>query len=190
MPLTNQLNGDIAIIRDYKTGQTIAKATITKYDKACQVITLDAKYFESNEVERVSMLVLTKESIIECQGVVRKYDSLGYREIALFNAKEKESRNSIRYMLHTEAVIENFLIAGKVIPIKEPIVVMVENLSSSGALLSTSSNLFNVRSSFQLKLNINGNNVVINTSVVRIVNLKDGVKELGCSFISVENHNN
>lgn len=182
MPPINSKNRDIAIINDEKTGELLAKAAIINYDKARQIITIDSRYFISDESPRVTMLILLAESIIECQGVVRKFDSLGYREIAVFNTKEKESRTSVRYALQADAVIENILIAGGTSPLAESFPVTLRNISSSGALLSTSRTDLDIGTTFQLKLKIGGNDVVIHTSVVRIVSSKDGVMELGCSF--------
>lgn len=185
MPITNHINQDIAIIHDERSNELLAKAAIIKYDKARQILTVNSSYFTNNESIRVNMLISTEKSVIECQGVVRSYDGLGYREITVFNAKEKNRRSTVRYPIHADATIYNILLSGSTSLIDSSFPVTLSDISSSGALLTISSIDLNVGSTFQLKLKIEDSDVIINTNVVRIISSEGGVMQLGCNFTSI-----
>lgn len=185
MPIIEPKNNSTVIIRTNDEKKLTVKTAILNYDKAKHLITINGKYFEPEETPRVSLLILEDNNIIECQGVVRKQDSFGRRDISIFNIRSKESRSAVRYNINTKATIENIIIAGKVVPLGHAIEVSVENISTDGVLICTEHPSFNVDSSFQLRINIAGNDVLINTCIVRTFVDTDGERKFGCRFISI-----
>lgn len=185
MPDLGDLKNCKTIIYDADKKTTIAEAEILDYNRTENVISIDTTYIDNRESMRVSLLIIGKKGIFESMGIVRRKTMMRLREIALFGAKEKESRGATRYTVHAPAVIEEIYRDG--IPIRRtpPLTVMVVNLSSSGILLETASNEFDENSAFMLNLKIAGRDTVINTIVVRRTPGEGGTWRLGCSFVSI-----
>lgn len=173
------------IIQDKELGDKSIKAPIINFDKAQRRITIDGKYFPADRAPMVSMLIIEKNSITECQGIVRKMDINGKREITIFNVKTKEDRSADRYDMNVKAIIESLIIADKTIPSEPLIEVTIKNLGANGALVNTNSTMLGINSSFVLKLNMGGNTIKVKATVVRIAGTAENGQDLGCRFIEI-----
>lgn len=183
---TDKLKGCKVILHDEKSGKTLAETVVLDFDRQRQVITVNTSRYSLADAARLSLLILSERTIVECMGTARRQDSRGQREIALFHVAEKESRGSTRYALQAPARIESVLLANRIIPLDEPLEVTVLDISASGIRIQTDRSELFRGCCFQLRLKIAESDTVVETTVVRVQEGKNGVKSFGCRFIALE----
>lgn len=174
--------GNKVIIYDEKNKETIAETVVVDYNISLQTIIVDCSKFAVDGIDRVSVLVLGDNGIFEYRGTIRSMGGKNTIGIALYGGKSKESRKYTRYAVHTPAVVEGILVGGKQIPLPQKVQVHVVNISSEGVLIRAKAGFLNVNASFQLRLTVAQESLLLTATVMRIGEVQEGLAEYGCKL--------
>lgn len=157
-------------------------SVILEHDKQRIVITIKGSLSMFAENDKVSLLIIDKSAIYEFKGTVRKEESSETREIALFSGKEKESREAARYAVNLSAKVEGLIIGKGILPINPPAYVQILNISSTGMLIQTSANIFNLETNFRIRINMGSSESIFLAKVMRVHSINGTLTEYGCIF--------
>lgn len=174
--------GNKVIIYDEKSKKTIAETVIVDFNISLQLIIVDSSKFTVEGIDHVSVLVLGDNGIFEYRGTTRTTGGKDTLGIALYNGKPKESRKYTRYAVDAPATVESIMAGGKRIPLPQKAQANVVNISSEGILIQGKAGLFNVNTSFQLRLTVAQEGLVLTATVVRIGEAQEGLVEYGCKL--------
>ena len=186
MPEFGDLKGARVTVRSEKSDELICQTTVTEYDRQKRVITVDGHCLPGQEAVRVTLLVVSDRHMVESAGIARRLPGSGRWEIPLYHVKVKENRGATRYAVRTRAKVLRISMAGRMIPLDEPLEVAIVNISTSGVLISTDDPNLQVGSQLQLQLRTAGGDTAVNSAVVRELRTEQGERQLGCSFLSQE----
>lgn len=183
MPDFYDYTGCKIIVHDIELDTTIAETYINEFNKSTHTVTIATSSLRDTIHNRVSVLIFCNNTLYEYQGTLRKTDMLpGFIGIALYKGKPRENRTAVRYEVNTPAIVENFIITGKLVPLYIPQEVLVVNLSTVGCLILGNYHFFNVNTTFQLKLPLGHSDMLLKTTVLRINSVGDQAAEYGCKF--------
>lgn len=169
-------------IYDLKKEHTVADTYIQTCDTERMIISISHSLEGLLENDKVSVLILLKDSILEYKGTVRRVSHTGYSEIALYQGHNKEDRKAVRYKVNVPARIDNLLISNRPVPLRTPLNGTVINISTNGILVRTSLNAFNIGTSFQLMILMNELPITLNTCVQRMEMINETEAEYGCEL--------
>lgn len=171
------------IIYDEEKRSTIAETEILDYNMSTHIIALRRSRFRRELSEHVSVLIFSLDALFEYKGTVRKKSSLSDTvEIALYKGAVKEDRAAIRYTIDSIAVVDHYIIANKLVPLRIPQEVLVRNVSTAGCLIRGSSQSFNYNTSFQIRLGTPDQPIVLYATVLRVKLVDSNTAEFGCRF--------
>lgn len=188
MIISGNYNGCRIFIQD-EDGNNVASTTVIEHNKAYMTILVRGILNNVRSDVFVTVLIMSNNGIHEYRGKLRKMlTASSATEIALFQGQlKKESRISKRYVVNTKAVVKSLIINRNHVPLLNPLDISIENLSSSGVLIRTQPNCFNVNSIIELKLNIGNSPTTLYGKVVRLQAVDTHNTEYGCKLISVDN---
>jgi hypothetical protein len=127
------------------------------------------------------LLVLSAPTPCEFMGRVTK-EGLRFI-IALYQGKEKESREAVRYKVNFRAQIENLVCDGRAFALHTPLEVQLINISKSGMRFSAPKNALRAEDRFQLRMKVGEGDKLLIADVVH-EGKKDAVlTEYGCKFL-------
>jgi len=97
--------------------------------------------------------------------------------------KVGENRDSARYNIYTEVLIENLVCDGRAYPLFTPLKVALVDVSTSGARFSGPSYAFTDGDRFQMRLKIGESYKILIADIVDHTDLEDNTSEYGCRFL-------
>lgn len=181
---TNDYRGCKVYIHELEHGTTLAISTIKEFDKPRLIVIVEGDFPVLKENQKISLLILCKDTLWEYQGITRRKDSFNNWEIAMFRGREKENRHSIRYTLNAPAKIEKLITSNLSVPLKTYAKTQIVNISTNGILIRTTLNLLNIGTCFQIKLNVSSNCTTLTACVERIHCITGEEIEYGCRLIN------
>ncbi len=173
------------LIRDSITGELVADTQVEGYDQRKNAMMVFAGALKGPVKNRLSLLVLAKDGVLEFSGNLRKTAG-GLAEIALFGERKKESRNFTRYDLKTEGRVEALLIGDTRIELRKPVPVSILNISANGILFKGDIDAFRRGSKVRVRVGLKQNAFVGEYEIVRSQNRNKETAEYGCRNILPE----
>lgn len=173
------------MIYDSNSGTLIIRAVITAHYMSEMVIVVSDEMKEVERGTRLSLLIIYDGGVSECNGIARGFFD-GTREITLFNERQREGRSATRHVLNASAVIRSLFVDSLRHPYQPPLEVVIENISSSGALIVTAVMEFDIDNVLELNTDIGGHSAALFAKVARKQVISDSVIGLGCYFIFPE----
>ena len=186
MPEFGDLKGAKVTLREEKTGELLAETKVLDYERQKRVIVVDGRGFSGEDSVRVAMLIISSRHMIECSGIARPMAGRDRWEIPLYHVQVKENRSSHRYAVTAPAKVLDLSLSGRLIPLDEPLIVTILNVSTGGVLIRTADSNLVVGSSFRIALTINGRETIVRSKVVRELTGEKGERQLGCTFLALE----
>ena len=166
--------------------EELAKTVIRSYDKRASTIVVPRDAFPAEPEDRVSVLLFHATGLFEFKGTLHKNNSSPTAlEIGLYKGKALENRVAVRYKVNAPAVVERYVIAGKLLPLRSPLEVLVLNVSSRGCLIQANTKFLNVGTTFQFQMEFSDSVVPFYAKVVRSKSIGKDESEFGCTFASV-----
>ena len=171
----------------------ITKAIIASYDRREKSIEI----YENEILEELEnikqgahldILIIHAGGAVEFSGRMSKIrKNAGLREIMLFNERQREARNSIRHKLNAPALLHSLTAAsGEKTPFDPPLQVLLENISTTGALIKAPPTNFELNSILEIHVTIQEKDVLFQGLVTRVHEDPDYGVDLGCKFVFVE----
>lgn len=182
MNFSEDIKGCKVFVHAEENENIVCDSKITEYDRSKITVQLEDSLNEFRENDKVFLLIVKKDAILEFRGTVRKVNSRGSREIALFKGRAKEDRESARYNVNVPAEVEAILIEGRVTTLTPPVDVTITNISTTGISMRTGANIFNVKTRFLIKLNLGESETAFRTCVKRRKAVEDNIYEYGCAL--------
>lgn len=182
MSYFNDYSGCKVLIYTEKNEKKIGETVVKRHDKERNIIELENELPLLKEHEKVSLIILEKYTVLECKGTVRKRGGQDHRDIALYQEQIKDKREETRYPTSLKGKAENLIIGGKRVPLSETLDILILDISKDGILIRTKINTFNVGTAFQIKMDINGKETVLNAQVKRIDLVDGSMAQFGCKL--------
>lgn len=157
--------------------------TIVEYNSVKLNIFVNGSLPELKDNDKVSLVLLLDTTIIEYQGVIRRADTSGNREITLFKGHEKEDREERRYELNITSIIEGLLVGSNIVVINPGAVAVIVNISKSGILVRMKAGILNKGTSFRIRMDVSGVGTVLDAKVMRLRLLSENEVEYGCVLL-------
>lgn len=173
------------LLRDSITGELVADTTVESFDGKRNMLTIASGALRGQVKNKLSLLVLAREGVLEYSGNLRKISS-GVAEIALFGERKKEDRNFTRYEMKTEGRVEALLIGNTRIELRKPVPVSILNISANGILFRGDIDAFRRGSKVRVRVGLKDNSFVGEYEIVRSQNRNKETAEYGCRNILPE----
>ncbi|MGN0348600.1 MAG: PilZ domain-containing protein [Roseburia sp.] len=178
-----------ALIRNKKSGQTIADTKITDFDSRRNLIKIRSSSLMSGRIQErvllVSVLIFTKEMLLEYNGRLRMTVTANELEIELSARREREDRESVRYTLEMEGKVEGLLVKHQKIFLRKPIDTISINISERGLLLCAAAGSFEIGDCVIVFLQSDGMELRGEYEVVRTQNSNLWTEEYGCRLVEM-----
>jgi hypothetical protein len=155
----------------------IAEATVLEHDINWNVIVI-SESLKDHSASRFEIIILHPGGVSEYKGTPRTLH--GFREIALFKHHQRKGRSSDRHAIYEPAEIT--VVSADKKPISPARLLLVENISTTGVLIKSPEDYFNVKSILELKITISGKEVILYAEIVRIKENNNNY-DVGCQFI-------
>jgi len=139
------------------------------------------------QVTRLKILIIHPGGAVEFNGTRRRIRN-GISEIALFNERPREARTSVRHKLEFPATITNMTDKSGQKYFNPPLDITVENISTTGALITAPPGHFGLEAVLEIHLNIQGSDVMLRGRVVRRQEQGEDPATYGCRFIFDNNN--
>lgn len=174
------------LIKENEEGAVIAEAKVLEYERNRLTITVSSKGLIEHYNKRLSILLLNDKFVYEYGGIARKKIGSELTEISLYRGREKQVRANTRYDVKIHSVIDNIEPKNPYAYYSDPLEVVVVNLSKDGILIETHPTLLDEKTTYRVKLDIDGSTTYINTEVVRVIEKNDTEWQYGGRFLSIE----
>lgn len=180
------LQGLKVVVRDVKSGATIADTIVRYYDKHFDVIRIDSDGVNDEMYSRVQVLLFSPKGLLKCSGTVRGNGSTGEIDIALYNGNEEDDRKAVRYALTMPGTISSIFRPGE--GVKEgSTAITVINMSTTGFLFQGPEGLLDKKDVVKITCLFKGKRISMQGEVVRIQHRDIQHTEYGCKLYSVKN---
>ena len=173
------------LIRDSVTGELVADTLVEGYDPKRNMMTVFAGALNGPAKNRLSLLALEKNGVLEYSGNLRKIAN-GMAEIALYGERKKEDRNFTRYDIETEGRVEALLIGDTRVDLRKPVPILILNISANGILFRGDIDAFRRGSKVRVRVGLKNNSFVSEYEIVRSQNRNKETAEYGCRNILPE----
>lgn len=173
--------GYTAIVKGQDNGSEM-RTVILEHDTNFMTIEVKGRPNGIAIGEHVNILVLLPGSAHEFSGVLRKCNGTT-TGMTLYNGRVKESRGATRYVANSPALVAHLIYSGQLVPLCNPLNVLLVNVSTSGALIRTKPNSFAKDAEAELKMNTGDSETVVQGVVVRVHDIDEGATEYGFRFV-------
>lgn len=180
------IQGLKVVVRDVKSGATIADTIVRYYDKHFDVIRIESDSVNDEIYPRVQVLLFSSKGLFKCSGTVRGNGSTGEVDIALYNGNEEDDRKAVRYVLTMPGTISNIFRPGEGV-IEASTAITVINMSTTGFLFQAPEGLVDKKDVVKINCLFKGKRISIQGEVVRIQHRDIQHAEYGCKLYSVKN---
>ena len=182
MTTLSKLENCRVIIRETEYNTMLADTKILDYDSELLTIQIANYYFDATSYKELSLLILSGHEVFEFLGKVKRVFS-DHIEIGLYKGKHKENRRAPRYDIHTDGKVEDMIVLGQKVHLKEKIKVHIDNISRKGVMIKALSNTFYPDIPFELKVPNVDYELVLTCCVVWSKNIDYKISYYGCKFI-------
>jgi len=162
-------------------GENLGRTIVKNYDKAENLITLQAFPKELNIGDICRLLVLTEPVPRECYGKVKS--DVGEKVVALFKWQEKEKRGASRFKVNFSAFIEEMIYNNKSYELLKPYEINLINISTGGMRFYAVPNTVSHDDRFQIRIYLNTDVKVLTAHIVNNRQTAPDRIEYGCRFI-------
>lgn len=174
------------LIRDSATGTLLADTNIEDFDSRRNTLVIRRDALKGPAEDKLSLLVLSRNGVLEYSGNLRKTVMATDVEIAIFGEKKKEDRNFTRYEMKAEGHAEAIVVEEKRIDLRKPLTIAVQNISANGILFRADVDAFRKGSQVRLRIGLKDNALVSEYEIVRTQNRNKETAEYGCRNILPE----
>lgn len=182
MVYEKELKNHRILVRNIDNDDIVADAEIKEFDWKTNTVRLSAGTLKDKNCLRVTALIFGSEGIYEYSGTVRKKGASGTVEIALYNGKEKVTRNYKRYHLNTKGTIKSVVTEDGKQKTTTPFKVEVVNMSGSGVLIKADKGSLKVKDKIVLNPLLDETELTLECAVVRERDLGKHDAEYGCQI--------
>ena len=141
-------------------------------------------YPELANIKRCKLLVLTAPMPYSYLGTIHKHSF--QKLIRLYEENMEENRKEIRYKIDLQGNIENLVYDKKSYALLTALEVQVVNISKSGMRIYAKDNTLNVGATFQININIGGNDKLLTGKVANSRFMPPDHSEYGCRLINID----
>ena len=178
--MENNYDGSPVIIYN-SDGEYIANATINEHNIEDMTISISDRLDSAPDGTEISVLIINPDEIFEFFATVESWRD-GVREISLYEQRKRAMRASPRRKVNTPASIRGAFVGTEYHAFSTPLAVMVDNISSTGALIKTPIEHFSVGHVIEIILNLDGMDSFLYGEVVRVVKTDDNSWAFGIAF--------
>lgn len=180
MSLNEDLKNCKIIIRDAKTGKTIADTTILAYDAGTDRIEVGTNRIVIPEKTEVSVLIFSASGLFESHGTVGAKEGKRTR-ITLFEGTSKNDRQAVRYQVNIRGEVE-FIIRQEVGKLPGGFEIALLNMSSIGLLIQAPEGRVQVGDVIRFTASGKGQRLAVTASAMRVETVEAGKEKIGCSI--------
>jgi hypothetical protein len=166
-------------------GTLIKRDVIIEYDRRYMTIRIKDSLDDVKNGARINVLIIHSSGVSEFNGTMRGLIN-NTREISLFNQSHRTGRASARHKINVPAVIKKMMAGAKYMPLPVPLDIVVDNISTTGALIKAPPGYFTVGADVEITITIDDKDTVVYGSVVGEVEDDEGECDFGVKFISPE----
>lgn len=174
------------VVRDVRSGATIADTIVRYYDKHFDVIRIDSDGINDEIYSRVQVLLFSSKGLLKCSGTVRGNGRTGEVDIALYNGNEEDDRKAVRYSLTMPGVLSSIFRPGAGV-IENSTAITVLNMSTTGFLFQAPEGILEKKDVVKISCLFKGKRISMQGEVVRIQHKDIQHTEYGCKLYSVKN---
>ena len=101
----------------------------------------------------------------------------------MYRGRERENRGAVRYMINSQAVIENLIYDNKASQLHTPLSIELVDVSKSGVRFRSRNYSLTDGDRFQMRMKMNESEKLLIADVVHHVDKEAGITEYGCRFL-------
>ena len=166
-----------------ENGNNIGQTVITEHDRHNVSIVVPDTFSDITSGARLNVLIIYDGGASEYNGIARGI-SAGGREISLFNQRQRDSREATRHAVNLPALIEHQIIDLERRPLPAPLNVVIDNISTSGALIKSPVGLFARGTYLEILFQVSGSENLLFGEIVRLRQNVDNTWDYGYKFIT------
>ena len=168
-----------------KNNNLITKTVVTGYNRDEMYIEV-AKGLENIKPKtRFQLLIIHSGGASELNGSLKSVRQ-GIFEISIYGERQRDVRASVRRTINASAVVSDMAKDYRSERLHEPIEILIENLSTTGLLISTKANRFEIGTFMQIDFKLHGKDVVLFCEAVREQVLAGDVFKFGCKLVFLD----
>jgi len=172
--------GALVFIYD-KNNDLVARTAITGHNRKEKTITVSEGLDRIEPKTRLQLLILHPGGASEYKGILK--DSVqGKYDILIYDEHLRDLRASVRRRLDASAVISDMMTDSDQQAAKEPLPVIIENMSTTGMLILPQDTRLEIGALLQIELNMGNKTGVLYCEVLREQEHPDGERRYGCKL--------
>jgi hypothetical protein len=179
--LGGNFTGSLIVVYD-QDNNYITKTVIVGHDKKDMYIELAGGLEKVRIGARLNLLIVHENGASEFGGIL-KILRQGRYEVSLYGEKKRDAREASRRVMNTVAVIRHYFFHSVRETLQEPVQVTIENISTTGVLLTSMHARFLISAVLELEFNLHGKSVIIHGKTLREQENDDGTCSYGCKLI-------
>lgn len=180
MSLNEDLKNCKIVIRDAKTGKTIADTTILTYDAGTGQIEVGTNRIVIPEGITISALIFSPSGLFESHGTVGSKEGKKTR-ITLYEGTARNDRQAVRYQVNIRGEVDSVTRpeAGK---LPGGFEITLLNMSSIGLLIRVPEGRVQVGDVIRFTASGKGQRLTITARAMRVEHVESGKERIGCSI--------
>ena len=159
----------------------ITKTTVTGYGKEEMYIEVAEGLENIKPGTRLQLLIIHSTGASEMNGTLKSVRQ-GIFEISIYGERQRDVRTSVRRKLNASAVISDMVSNSEGEAIGTPLPVIIENMSTTGMLISLRDVRLEAGALLQIEFNLGGKIGILYGEVVRVEPDRDGSYRYGCQL--------
>ncbi|MDE7269310.1 MAG: PilZ domain-containing protein [Acetatifactor sp.] len=180
MRLSEDLRNHRIVIRDTRTGETVADTMIAAYDAEASELTLDTDQITLKEGTTISALIFSANGLCESQGVIRA-QAEGKTFIRLSEGRGRDERQAVRYQVNIRGEVEFVSRPGEG-KLPGGFEILLLNMSSIGLLIQAPSGRIRTGDTIRFTAVSKGQRLAITVEATRVEKVDSDKEKVGCSI--------
>ena len=178
---TGDFTDSLVVVYD-NDNNFIAKTIVKDHDRRAMVIETPPDLGCAKTGARLNLLIIHAKGASDFCGVVRR-TGISRCEISLFSERPRQGREAIRHTLNAPAIITKLIIDSEEHTPREPLDVIIENLSVTGALVNSPVLYFDKGTVLHIEFHFYEKDATIYAKVVREQLNSDNSYSFGCRLL-------
>jgi len=178
---TGNYTDSLVVVYD-ENDNFITKKIITGHNTSKKFIEFQKGEEDIKPGTRLHLVIVHSEGVSVYNGklsIVFK----GSCEISLFGERPRDARGSERHALNIDAIVTAFIVNSRQEPLSVPLFITIENISTTGVLVKTIANRFELGTILQVEFSINDKTTILYGKVVREQRHDDITYSFGCQLV-------
>jgi hypothetical protein len=178
---TSHFTDSLIVVYDNENN-LITKTIVTGYDRSEMYIEISEGMENVKPGTRLHLLIIHPDGVSEFSGMLKRVRQ-GICEIPIFGERKRDARGSARHPLRADAQIKEMFINAEKVTLRDPIQVVLENISKTGVLIKSPDIHFIINVILRIEFIIKEKETTLNARIVREQQNNDDTYSFGCQLI-------